>query len=129
MFESVTDKQTDKQTNKILNGSFLDAKFHLHRCNVSPLLGEKPQYRPLSNNLFITGALRCAAGYLSGFGFAVQVHPQPSLQEYHFCFSLLLLLHFKLFLNVAGCRGACPRLLVVSVVQDTIFIFYLRNTF
>jgi len=25
-----------------------DAKFHPHRCNVSPLRGEKPQNRPLS---------------------------------------------------------------------------------
>jgi len=38
------------------------AKFHLHRCNVSPLRGEKAQNRPLSN--FNTGALhlRNAAG-------------------------------------------------------------------
>jgi len=26
----------------------LHAKFHPHRCNVSPLRGEKPQNRPLS---------------------------------------------------------------------------------
>ena len=26
----------------------LRVKFHLHRCNVSPLRGEKPQNRPLS---------------------------------------------------------------------------------
>ena len=26
----------------------LRAKFHSHRCNVSPLRGEKPQNRPLS---------------------------------------------------------------------------------
>ena len=26
----------------------LHAKFHFHRCNVSPLRGEKPQNRPLS---------------------------------------------------------------------------------
>jgi len=31
------------------NRSPLRAKFHTHRCNVSPLLGEKPQNRPLSN--------------------------------------------------------------------------------
>jgi len=35
------------------------AKFHLHRCNVSPLRGEKPQNRSLTK-LNITGALRCA---------------------------------------------------------------------
>jgi len=29
-------------------GSLLRAKFHPHRCNVSPLWGEKPQNRPLS---------------------------------------------------------------------------------
>ena len=29
-------------------GPLLRAKFHPHRCNVSPLLGEKPQNRPLS---------------------------------------------------------------------------------
>ena len=27
-------------------GSLLHAKFHPHRCNVSPLRGEKPQNRP-----------------------------------------------------------------------------------
>jgi len=29
-------------------GPLLPAKFHPHRCNVSPLQGEKPQNRPLS---------------------------------------------------------------------------------
>ena len=29
-------------------GPLLSAKFHPHRCNVSPLRGEKPQNRPLS---------------------------------------------------------------------------------
>jgi len=29
-------------------GPLFRAKFHLHRCNVSPLRGEKPQNRPLS---------------------------------------------------------------------------------
>jgi len=29
-------------------GPLLHAKFHLHRCNVSPLRGEKPQNRSLS---------------------------------------------------------------------------------
>ena len=29
-------------------GPLLRAKFHPHRCNVSPLWGEKPQNRPLS---------------------------------------------------------------------------------
>ena len=29
-------------------GTLLHAKFHPHRCNVSPLRGEKPQNRPLS---------------------------------------------------------------------------------
>jgi len=29
-------------------GPLLHAKFHPHRCNVSPLRGEKPQNRPLS---------------------------------------------------------------------------------
>ena len=29
-------------------GPLLHAKFHPHRCNVAPLLGEKPQNRPLS---------------------------------------------------------------------------------
>jgi len=39
-------------------GPLLHAKFHLHQCNVSPLRGEKPPNRPLSN--LNTGALRCA---------------------------------------------------------------------
>jgi len=39
-------------------GPLLRAKFHPHPCNVSPLPGEKPQNRPLSN--LNTGALRCA---------------------------------------------------------------------
>jgi len=30
-------------------GPLLHAKFHPHRCNVSPLRDEKPQNRPLSN--------------------------------------------------------------------------------
>ena len=30
------------------DGPLLHAKFHPHRCNVSPLRGEKPQNRPLS---------------------------------------------------------------------------------
>ena len=29
-------------------GPLLRAKFHPHQCNVSPLRGEKPQNRPLS---------------------------------------------------------------------------------
>jgi len=29
-------------------GPLLHAKFHPHRCNVSPLRGEKPQNQPLS---------------------------------------------------------------------------------
>jgi len=29
-------------------GPLLRAKFHPHRCNMSPLRGEKPQNRPLS---------------------------------------------------------------------------------
>jgi len=29
-------------------GPLLHAKFHSHRCNVSPLRGKKPQNRPLS---------------------------------------------------------------------------------
>jgi len=33
----------------------LRAKFHPHRCNVSPLRGDKPQNRPLSN--LNTGAM------------------------------------------------------------------------
>jgi len=36
----------------------LHAKFHPNWCNVSPLLGEKPQNRALGK--LITGALRCA---------------------------------------------------------------------
>ena len=31
-----------------ISGPLLHAKFHPHRCNVSPLRGEKPQNRPLS---------------------------------------------------------------------------------
>jgi len=33
---------------KFGTGPLLRAKFHPHRCNVSPLWGEKPQNRPLS---------------------------------------------------------------------------------
>jgi len=39
-------------------GPLIRAKFHPHRCNVSPLRGEKPQNWPLSK--LNTGALRCA---------------------------------------------------------------------
>jgi len=39
-------------------GFLLCAKFHPHRCNVSPLGGEKPQNRPLSK--LNTGGLRYA---------------------------------------------------------------------
>jgi len=35
-----------------------NAKYHPHRCNVSPLRGEKPQNRPLIK--LNTGGLRCA---------------------------------------------------------------------
>ena len=35
----------------------LRAKFHPHWCNVSPLRGENPHKRPLSN--LYTGAFRC----------------------------------------------------------------------
>jgi len=38
----------------------LHAKFHPHRCIVSPLRGETPQNRPLSN--LNAGASRNAAG-------------------------------------------------------------------
>ena len=38
------------------------AKFHPHRCNVSPLRGEKPQNRPLSKLNTGRFALRNAAG-------------------------------------------------------------------
>jgi len=42
-----------------VEGTFgpLYAKFHPHRCNVSPLRGEKPENQPLSK--LNTGALRC----------------------------------------------------------------------
>jgi len=43
-------------------GTFLRAKFHPHRCNVSPLRGEKPQNQPLSN--LNTCALRFAHAML-----------------------------------------------------------------
>jgi len=45
-------------------GNLLRAKFHPHRCNVSPLRGEKPQNRPLSKlntGTLCTGAVRNAA--------------------------------------------------------------------
>ena len=54
-------------------GPLLHATFHTHRCNVSPLLGEKPQNRPLSKLNTGRLALRamlpvttCWHGYLSG---------------------------------------------------------------
>jgi len=40
-------------------GSLLRAKFYPHRCNVSPLRGEKPQNRPQSK--LNTGSLRFVA--------------------------------------------------------------------
>jgi len=43
-------------------GPFLHAKFHPHRCNVSPLRGEKPQNRPLSKLNTSACAARNAAG-------------------------------------------------------------------
>ena len=33
---------------RVEDGPLLHAKFHSHRCNVSPLQGENPQNRPLS---------------------------------------------------------------------------------
>jgi len=45
----------------IWHGPLLHAKFHSNLCNVSPLWGEKPQNRPLSNlNTGATGTLHCA---------------------------------------------------------------------
>jgi len=44
-------------------GSLLHAKFHPHRCKVSPLRGEKPQNRPLSKlnagGLALRAMLQC----------------------------------------------------------------------
>ena len=42
-------------------GPLLHAKFHPHRCNVSPLRGEKPQNRPLSRPKLNTGRLPLCA--------------------------------------------------------------------
>jgi len=39
-------------------GPLLRAKFHPHRCNVSPLRGEKPQNRPVSKLNTVRFALR-----------------------------------------------------------------------
>ena len=39
-------------------GPLLHAKFHPHRCNVSPLRGEEPQNRHLSNLNIMRFALR-----------------------------------------------------------------------
>jgi len=41
-------------------GPLLRAKFHPHGCNVSSLLGEKPQNRPLSN-LYTSACAACNA--------------------------------------------------------------------
>ena len=43
---------------ELCHGPVLLSKFHPHRCNVSPLRGEKPQNRPPSK--LNTGGLRCA---------------------------------------------------------------------
>jgi len=40
------------------SGPLLPAEFDLDRCNVSPLLGEKPQYRPVSKRNTGRSALR-----------------------------------------------------------------------
>jgi len=48
-------------------GPLPHAKFHPHRCNMSPLRGEKPQNRPLSK--LNTGALRCAQCCRQNCGF------------------------------------------------------------
>jgi len=41
-------------------GPLLPAKFHLDRCNVLPLRGEKPQNRPVNKNNTGRGALPAA---------------------------------------------------------------------
>jgi len=49
-------------------GALLRAKFHPHRCNVSPLRGEKPQNRPLSkvnNRRFALRAMLPVNGYIA----------------------------------------------------------------
>jgi len=43
-------------------GPLLHAKLHPHRCNMSPLRGEKPQNRPLSQLNTSRFELRNAAG-------------------------------------------------------------------
>ena len=58
LFAEVTAMTYFRQTDGGVDRPLLHAKFHLHRCNVSPLRCEKPQNRPLSN--LYTGALRCA---------------------------------------------------------------------
>ena len=42
------------------------AKFHPHRCNVSPLRGEKPQNRPLSKLNTGSFALRAMLPVITG---------------------------------------------------------------
>jgi len=66
-------------------GPLLHAKFHPHRCNVSPLRGKKPQNRPLSKlntGRFVLRAMlpvkSLPSGYhrttLSGYIFATKAH-------------------------------------------------------
>jgi len=47
-------------------GPLLHAKFHPHRCNVSPLRGEKPQNRPLSKRYTGRFALRAMLPVING---------------------------------------------------------------
>ena len=57
-------------------GTFLHAKFHPHRCNVSPLRGQKPQNRPLSKLNTGRFALRAMLPVISRFGY------RAALQRY-----------------------------------------------
>ena len=60
-------------------GPLLLAKFHPHRCNVSPLRGEKPQNRPLSKRNTGRFALRAMLPVITDESGIVRIYSPLSL--------------------------------------------------
>ena len=68
-------------------GRLLRAKFHPHRCNVSPLRGENPQNRPLSklNNRHFALRAMLPVNYGGGGNRYKQVGFKPGVKERGSC--------------------------------------------
>jgi len=65
---------TDEET----FGPILRAKYYPHRCNVSPLRGEKPQHRPLSKLNTDACASRNATGNKGSLQYNVEFWPKKA---------------------------------------------------